>query len=104
RKRRARKWLWGALAGVTAGALGTTLWLRQRSRASVGRETDDEARRAGGDRWARPGMSITFRAELMPGRSRSERTYRVRELLPSGRVTLDDFTGEHAEAEFEAIR
>ncbi len=49
-------------------------------------------------------MSVTFRAELMPGRSRAERTYRVEELLPSGRVRLDDFTGEHAEAEFEALR
>jgi hypothetical protein len=104
RKRRG-KILWGALAGLAAGAVGTTLLLRRRTRAAVGRDSeDDDARRAGGDRWARPGMEVTFRAQLMPGRSRAERTHRVRELLPSGRVTLDDFTGEHTETEFEPLR
>jgi hypothetical protein len=49
-------------------------------------------------------MPITFRAELMPGRSRVERTFRVAEVLPSGRVTLEEFSGDHAESEFEAIR
>ena len=56
------------------------------------------------DRWARPGMSVTLRAELMPGRSRAERTYRVEEVLPSGRVRLEGFSGDHAESEFEPIR
>ena len=56
------------------------------------------------DRWARPGMMVTFRAELMPGRSRSERTFRISGLLPSGRVTLDAVMGEHAETEFEPLR
>ena len=56
------------------------------------------------DRWARPGMSVTFRAELMPGRDRAARTFHIAELLPSGRVTLKDFAGEHAEAEFEPLR
>ena len=56
-----------------------------------------------GDVWARPGMTVTFRAELMPGREKEERTFRVQELLPSGRVLLDDATGEHAEKEFEPI-
>ncbi len=56
------------------------------------------------DRWARPGMEVTFRAELMPGRSRAERAFRVTSLLPSGRVTLEGVSGEHAESEFEPPR
>lgn len=56
------------------------------------------------DVWARPGMQVVFRAELMPGRDSSERTFRVTELLPSGRVLLDEVAGEHNEKEFEAIR
>jgi hypothetical protein len=56
------------------------------------------------DRWARPGMEVTFRAELMPSREPSERTFRVAELLPSGRVRLDGFAGEHTETEFEPVR
>ena len=53
--------------------------------------------------WARPGMTVTFRAELMPGRDREARTARVKELLPSGRVLLHEVAGEHAQNEFEAI-
>jgi hypothetical protein len=49
-------------------------------------------------------MSVTFRAELMPGRNRDERTFKVTQLLPSGRVLLDRATGEHAENEFERAR
>jgi hypothetical protein len=58
----------------------------------------------GGDVWARPGMSVIFRAELMPGRDGSRRTFRIAEVLPSGRVTLEGFAGEHMEREFEALR
>lgn len=54
--------------------------------------------------WARPGMDVIFRAELMPGRDGSQRTFRVQQLLPSGRVVLENFSGEHAEKEFEAVR
>ena len=54
------------------------------------------------DVWARPGMSVTFRAELMPGRERTARTFKVSELLPSGRVLLHETGGEHAQKEFEA--
>lgn len=54
--------------------------------------------------WARPGMTVVFRAELMPGRDPSERIFRIHEVLPSGRVTLEGKAGEHAETEFEAIR
>ncbi len=39
----------------------------------------------------------------MPGREREERTARVKELLRSGRVTLHEVAGEHAQKEFEAI-
>ena len=53
--------------------------------------------------WARPEMPITFRAETMPGKSREERTFRVKEVLRNGRVTLHDFAGEHRESEFEAV-
>lgn len=53
--------------------------------------------------WARPEMLVTFRAEIMPGRSREERTYRVKEVKPNGRVILHDFNGERLETEFEPI-
>jgi len=53
--------------------------------------------------WARPEMPITFRAEIMPGKSREERTFRISEVLRNGRVKLYDFAGEHRESEFEAV-
>ena len=53
--------------------------------------------------WARPEMKVTFRAEIMPGRTREERTYRVKSVRPNGRVTLYDFPDEHREGEFERI-
>ena len=104
-----RKGRWfGALAGLaalTAGALGATLLLRRRGEVEDrGKSIYPEYNRRESDRWARPGMPVTFRAELMPGRSRSERTFRVSQVLASGRVTLEDFTGEHSETEFEAVR
>jgi hypothetical protein len=49
-------------------------------------------------------MRVTFRAELMPGRDRVERTFTVEELLPSGRVSLRGVDGEHAEKEFEPVQ
>jgi hypothetical protein len=48
-------------------------------------------------------MPVTFRADLMPGRERDVRTFRVKELLQSGRVLLHGVDGEHAEKEFEPI-
>ena len=53
--------------------------------------------------WARPEMQVTFRAEIMPGRTREERTYRVKSVRPNGRVTLYEFPDEHREGEFERI-
>lgn len=93
-KKGAKRWV-GA-AALAAGAFGTLLMLRRVRRPG---------RVAGaGDVWARPGMSVTFRAELMPGRGGEERTFRVAGLLPSGRVVLENFAGEHAESEFEPVR
>lgn len=107
-KKRTRRWF-GTLmgvAGVTAGALGAAALLRRRrGRAVVEKKSIyPEYNRGPSDRWARPGMSVTFRAELMPGRSRSERTFRVAEVLTSNRVLLEGFAGEHAETEFEPYR
>ncbi len=101
-----RRWL-GALAGlagITAGALGATILLRRRSATREKKSLYPEYNRGAADRWARPGMSVTFRAELMPGRNRSERTFRVSEILASNRVLLEGFTGEHGETEFEPPR
>ncbi|HEY0378012.1 MAG TPA: hypothetical protein VGC87_13920 [Pyrinomonadaceae bacterium] len=49
-------------------------------------------------------MSLTFRAELMPGREPHERTFTVASVLANGRVELVGLTGQHAEREFEAAR
>jgi hypothetical protein len=93
------------LAGLTAGAIGATLLVRRRGdSARQGKSIYPEYNRRDADRWARPGMGVTFRAELMPGRSRSERTFRVSEVHTSGRVTLEGFTGDHAESEFEPVK
>jgi hypothetical protein len=93
-KKRTR-WLLGGLA-VGAGAIGAigSYWKKRNVNSS----------KKGGDVWARPGMPVTFRAELMPGRDRNARTFLVKELLSNGRVSLHDAAGEHAEKEFEAIQ
>jgi hypothetical protein len=96
------KRLMGKLA-LAAGALGAAgAFIMKKKKAGESRARTGASR--GGDVWARPGMSVTFRAELMPGRERSERTFRVSELLPSGRVRLEDAAGEHNEKEFEPHR
>ncbi|MCA1567805.1 MAG: hypothetical protein LC803_19600 [Acidobacteria bacterium] len=99
---RTAKRLLGGLALAFGGVGAVALLGRRRRAAARGREVKDRER--GLDRWARPGMSVTFRGELMPGRQREERTFRVAELLPSGRVRLDGVAGEHTESEFEAAR
>lgn len=53
--------------------------------------------------WARPEMSVTFRAGIMPGKNRRERTFTVKEVLRNNRVTLHEFEGEHRESSFEPI-
>lgn len=103
-KQRGGRWL-AALAGLTVGALGAALIVRgKRGALQQGKSIYPEYNRRGADRWARPGMGVTFRAELMPGRSRSERTHRITEILPSGRVMLENFSGDHAESEFEPVK
>jgi len=87
------RWLLGGLA-IGAGAVSA-------ASALLTKRKKVEPKRV--DVWARPGMPVTFRAELMPGRDRRERTFRVKELLSSGRVSLQGVDGEHAEKEFEPI-
>ena len=89
------RWLLGGVA-LGAGAIGavSAYWKRK----------NVQTERKGGDVWARPGMPVTFRAEVMPGRDRNQRTFLVKELLPSGRVSLQDADGEHAEKEFEPVQ
>jgi hypothetical protein len=53
--------------------------------------------------WARPEMNVTFRAEIMPGVEREERTYRIQTVLANGRVTLHGISGEYRETAFEKI-
>jgi hypothetical protein len=97
-KKSTKRWL-GGLA-IAASALGAvTAYVRKRKMSSPLKDYKQV-----GNVWARPGMLVTFRAELMPGRERSERTFRVKELLTSGRVSLHGVDGEHAEKEFEPIQ
>lgn len=87
-----------ALAAGAVGAAGAFFRKRRKMAAKQQRATDHPM-----SVWARPGMRVTFRAELMPGRDREERTARIKELLPSGRVLLHEVDGEHAQNEFERI-
>ena len=87
------------IAAISAGALGAAGALLVRMK----KPRRGRAKRVA-DVWARPGMSVTFRAELKPGRETAERTFRVAELLPNGRVTVEGISGEHAENEFERSR
>jgi hypothetical protein len=89
-----------ALAAGAFGAVGAYLAKKK----TMGTRDNQLYRNHDADVWARPGMMVTFRAELMPGRDRQERTFRVKEILPSGRVTLDGASGEHAEKEFVQSR
>ena len=91
---RTRWLLLGGLA-IGAGAVSAAGALLKRKKVEQKRS---------GDVWARPGMPVTFRAELMPGRDRHERTFVVKELLPSGRISLHRVDGEHAEKEFEPVQ
>ena len=96
----------GGMALAAAGALGTVFLLRRKKPAELRDESAGarQRERSPGDRWARPGMSVTFRAELMPGRERESRTFSIAELLPSQRVVLRGVSGEHSEHEFETTR
>ena len=91
------RWLLGGLA-LGAGAISAVNAYLQRKNVHTVRKAKAS------DVWARPGMQVTFRAELMPSRDRAERTFLVKELLPSGRVSLQGVDGEHAEKEFEPVQ
>jgi len=86
---------------LAAGAVGTVgaILIKKSNKLGRGRKGGKQ-----GNRWARPGMTVVFRAELMPGRDGSERSFRVTKLLPSGRVMLEGVAGEHTETEFERAR
>lgn len=86
-----------ALAAGAAGAAGAFM----RKKNQMGKRQQAEKNPAGV--WARPGMTVTFRAELMPGRDREQRTARVKKLLPSGRVLLYEVEGEHGQGEFDRV-
>jgi hypothetical protein len=47
------------------------------------------------------GMSVTFRAEVMPGRDKMDRTFQVTRVLTNGRIELAELEGQHSLAEFE---
>jgi hypothetical protein len=96
-RKRTKRWL--GVAALALGALGTAGAVFMRRSKS-----DNSRKKVAANAWARPGMRVTFRAELMPGRDASERNFLVEEILPSGRVTLEGKAGEHAETEFERIR
>jgi hypothetical protein len=87
---------------LTAGALGAVGAILMRNNHRSRRARRQEKSQA--NVWARPGMKVVFRAELMPGRDASERTFQVMNLLPSGRVMLEGVAGEHAQREFEPLR
>ena len=91
------RWLLGGLA-IGAGAISAAgaYWKNKTMHLQSTKKV--------GDVWARPGMPVTFRGELMPGRDREQRTFLVKDLLPSGRVSLQGVDGEHAEKEFEAVQ
>jgi hypothetical protein len=93
--KKSTRWLLGGLA-LGAGAVGAVNAYWKRKNVQTEKKTSDV--------WARPGMQVTFRAELMPGRDRNERTFLVKELLVSGRVLLHGANGEHAEKEFEPVQ
>ena len=88
------RWLLSGLA-LGAGSISAALHWKKNNRP---------VERKAGDVWARPGMQVTFRAELMPGRDRLQRTFTVKELLSSGRVSLHGVDGEHAEKEFDPVQ
>jgi hypothetical protein len=95
--RKGTKLLLGGLTfgAAAAGAIGAII-MRTDRKLNRGRRSP-----LAENRWARPGMTVTFRAELMPGRDADQRTFKVTSLLPSGRVLLDRVSGEHAQKEFE---
>ena len=71
-------------------------------KGKAGRERARQKLREEHRAWAEVGASVTFRAEVMPGRAPAERTFTVARVVASGRVELTGLAGEHAETEFES--
>ncbi|HMO81674.1 MAG TPA: hypothetical protein PKD24_12870 [Pyrinomonadaceae bacterium] len=65
--------------------------------------SNNRSKQGSGDVWARPEMQVTFRAEIMPGKTREERTFRIKTVHSNGRVSLYDFPDQHRQASFEPI-
>jgi hypothetical protein len=72
--------------GVLKRKLRRTLAVRKKRPAAVGTFT--------------AGTRVMFRAEVMPGRGSTERTFTVSCVLTGGRVELSGLAGEHAITEF----
>ena len=53
--------------------------------------------------WGELDMNVSFLVEQMQGRSHLERTFSVKELLPSGRVTLNGMYGQYVKESFEKV-
>jgi hypothetical protein len=100
--KKSTKRMLGGLA-LAAGAFGAAGTFLKKKKDRMGTKQQGAPEKPASV-WARPGMTVTFRAELMPGRDREQRTARVKELLPSGRVTLYEVAGEHAQNEFDPVR
>ena len=98
-KKKTKRVLGGvALAAGAFGAAGAYLKKKKGMATKRGRTAANPP-----SVWARPGMTVTFRAELMPGRDRETRTAIVSKVLPSGRVLLREVAGEHAQKEFDPV-
>src|SRR5687768_13450156 len=98
--KKSTKRMLGGLA-LAVGAYAANVAYIKKKKRMVTRDQSGAAKPAAV--WARPGMTVTFRAQLMPGRDQEERTARVKELLPSDRVLLHEIDGEHTEKEFDPI-
>ncbi|MFN2492091.1 MAG: hypothetical protein ABR501_04310 [Pyrinomonadaceae bacterium] len=97
-KKKTKRMLGGVALAGAFGAAGAYLKKKKRMATKRRRTTSSPP-----GVWARPGMTVTFRAELMPGRDRETRTAVVKKVLPSGRVLLDKVEGEHAQKEFDPV-
>ena len=93
--KKSTKRLLGGIA-LAAGAFGAAGYLARKK--SMGTRTE-LYRNHEADVWARPGMMVTFRAELMPGRDRQERTFRSG-ITSQWSSHTRWIMGEHAEKEF----
>ncbi len=81
----------------------TKKWLDRKTQMAIFSKNRGSEKQKTPAIWARPEMQVTFRAEIMPGKSREERTFRISGVLSNNRVTLHEFPDEHRQAEFEPV-